>query len=207
VETVAVTAGVMCAEPREEFFRHIDAANVDLKAFTDRFYHKLCGSHLQPVLDTLLYLKKETNVWVELTTLLIPGENDSDAEIDEMTSWVVENLGADTPMHFTAFHPDWKMSDYPPTPAGTLVRACQIARRNGVRYAYTGNVHDETGGSTVCHSCGHVFTARDRYRLTTSDMGEEGKCKHCGTVCAGRFEDSPGDWGTKRLPVRLADYD
>jgi len=144
----------MCEQPRIEFYRYMDAANVDLKAFTENFYWKICGGHLQPVLDTLVYLKHETDAWFEITNLLIPGENDSDRELEEMTQWVVEKLGPDVPMHFTAFHPDWKMMDTPHTAPQTLTRARRIAMKNGVRYAYTGNVHDEAGGSTYCHQCG-----------------------------------------------------
>jgi pyruvate formate lyase activating enzyme len=206
IKSVAVTAGYICEEPRAEFFSYMDAANVDLKAFTDRFYHKICGGHLQPVLDTLLYLKQETSVWVELTTLLIPGENDSDEELDQMTQWVVQNLGPDVPMHFTAFHPDWKMMDYPSTPMATLTRARTIAMRNGVRYAYTGNVHDEAGESTYCHSCGERLIGRDWYVITDWQLTEDGKCSKCGTPCAGLFDARPGTWGAQRLPVRLKDY-
>jgi pyruvate formate lyase activating enzyme len=154
IKTVAVTAGYMCAEPRAAFYRCMDAANVDLKAFTERFYHQITGAHLQPVLDTLVYLKHETRVWLEIITLLIPGENDSDAELDAMTQWVVEHLGPDVPMHFTAFHPDWKMRDIPPTPPATLTRARHIALTNGVRYAYTGNVKGPEGSTTYCHHVG-----------------------------------------------------
>ena len=196
IKTVAVTAGYICEEPRAEFFRHMDAANVDLKAFTDRFYWKLCGGHLQPVLDTLIYLKKETDVWFELTTLLIPGENDSDAELEEMTHWVVEHLGPDVPMHFTAFHPDWKMLDKPPTPAETLSRARRIALKNGVRYAYTGNVHDEAGGSTYCHQCGSKLIGRDWYVITEWHLTADGHCPHCHAVCSGVLESRHGDWGS-----------
>ena len=149
-----MTAGEICPEPRAEFYHHMDAANVDLKAFTERFYKQVCAAELQPVLETLVYLKNETDVWFEITNLLIPGENDSDGEIDAMTSWVVEHLGRDVPMHFTAFHPDWKMLDTVRTPESTLTRARQIAVNNGVRFAYTGNVHDEVGGSTSCSGCG-----------------------------------------------------
>jgi pyruvate formate lyase activating enzyme len=203
---VAVTAGYMCAEPRAEFYRHMDAANVDLKAFTERFYQQLCSAHLQPVLDTLIYLKHETNVWFEITNLLIPGENDSDQELQAMTQWVVENLGPDVPMHFTAFHPDYKMLDTPKTPAKTLVRARQIATQNGVRHAYTGNVHDERGGSTYCHACGTRLIGRDWYVMTAWNLAEEGRCPECKTQCAGIFEDQPGDWGGRRKPVRLSHY-
>ena len=206
IKTVAVTAGYICEEPRKEFFRHIDAANVDLKAFTERFYWKITGAHLQPVLDTLVYLKKETDVWLELTTLLIPGENDSSGEIESMSQWVVEKLGPDVPMHFTAFHPDWKMRDVPPTPPETLTRAREIAMKNGVRYAYTGNVIDPEGSSTYCHACGERLIGRVQYTLTDWKLDAEGRCASCGTPCSGHFEAAAGDWGARRLPVRLKDY-
>ena len=206
IKTVAVTAGYVCPEPRAEFYHHMDAANVDLKAFTERFYKKITGSHLQPVLETLEYIKHQTQVWLETTTLLIPGENDSDEELDEMTQWVVEHLGPDVPMHFTAFHPDWKMMDVPPTPFETLIRARDIAKENGVRYAYTGNVHDLEGESTYCHHCGQRVIGRDWYVLSEWHLDAQGRCEYCGTPCAGVFEASPGDWGAKRMPVRLKDY-
>ncbi len=204
IRSVAVTAGYICEEPRAEFFRQMDAANVDLKGFTERFYHHICGGHLQPVLDTLVYLKRETNVWLELTTLLIPGENDSETEIEEMTQWVMENLGPDVPMHFTAFHPDWKMTDKPPTPPATLQRARRIAIKNGIRYAYTGNIHDEDGGSTCCHRCGTTLIGRDWHELTAWNLTEDGNCRACGAACAGVFEGAAGTWGSRRLPVFLA---
>jgi pyruvate formate lyase activating enzyme len=203
VRSVAVTAGYVCPEPRAEFYRHMDAANVDLKAFSERFYHEVCAAHLEPVLDTLVYLRHETDVWLELTTLLIPGENDSDRELEAMTEWVVEHLGPDVPMHFTAFHPDWKMMDKPPTPPATLARAREIALGNGVRYAYTGNVHDEAGGSTYCHACGEILIGRDWYVLTDWRLTEDGACRSCGTPCPGVLEAQPGAWGAKRQPVRL----
>src|SRR5215471_17062274 len=188
IRSVAVTAGYMCPEPRAEFYRHMDAANVDLKGFTERFYYKVCGGELAAVLETLEYLKHETNVWLEITTLLIPGENDSDGEIDQMTQWIVRKLGPDVPLHFTAFHPDWKMMDKPPTPPSTLTRARQIARRNGLHYVYTGNVHDEAGGSTYCHTCDALLIGRDWYELTAWGLGELGRCRKCGTPCAGVFD-------------------
>ncbi|MEK6771466.1 MAG: AmmeMemoRadiSam system radical SAM enzyme [Pseudomonadota bacterium] len=206
IKSVAVTAGYMCDEPRREFYQYMDAANVDLKAFTDDFYWKITGSHLQPVLDTLKYIKHETNVWLELTTLLIPGLNDSEKEMQEMTQWVVEHLGPDVPMHFTAFHPDWKMPDVPPTPPQTLARARRIAMTNGVRYAYTGNVHDEDGGSTYCHHCGQRLIGRDWYVLTEWNLDAHGRCNKCQMPCAGVFESQPGAWGAKRIPVRLANF-
>ena len=206
VKSVAVTAGYICTEPRREFYRYMDAANVDLKAFTDRFYWKICGGHLQPVLDTLLYLKHETEVWFELTTLLIPDENDGDKELDEMTRWVVEHLGPDVPMHFTAFHPDWKMRDKPHTPPATLTKARRIAISNGVRYAYTGNVHDEDGGSTYCHACGHKLIGRDWYVLSDWNLTADGACIACGARCSGVFDARPGHWGARRQAVRLRNY-
>lgn len=206
IKSVAVTAGYICEKPRQEFFNDIDAANVDLKAFTEKFYHKLTGGHLQPVLDTLRYLKHETDVWIELTTLLIPGENDSEKELNEMTQWVVENLGTEVPMHFTAFHPDWKMLDKSPTQHGTLTMARRIALKNGVRYAYTGNVHDKQGESTYCHNCGNLLIGRDWYILSNWNLTADGKCNQCGTACAGVFDAQAGNWGARRLPVRLQDF-
>jgi pyruvate formate lyase activating enzyme len=206
VRTVAVTAGYICPEPRTDFYRHIDAANVDLKAFTEKFYWEVTGAHLQAVLDTLVYLKKETKVWLEITNLVIPGYNDSEKEIDEMTRWVVENLGRDVPMHFTAFHPDWKMMDVAATPPATLVEARRIALANGVRYAYTGNIHDEQGGATLCHGCRAVLIGRDGYVLTAWNIDAGGRCRSCGELCAGVFEDRPGQWGARRLPVRLEQF-
>jgi len=206
IYTVAVTAGYVCAEPRAEFYRSIDAANVDLKAFSERFYQQLCSAHLQPVLDTLIYLKHETDVWLEITNLLIPGENDSDQELHEMTQWVVENLGPDVPMHFSAFHPDYKMLDTPKTPAKSLIRAREIALQNGIRYAYTGNVHDESGDSTYCFACGTRLIGRDWYVLTAWNLADGGRCPKCHTQCAGIFEEKPGDWGRRRKPVRLSHY-
>ncbi len=206
IRSVAVTAGYITEEARKEFFAHMDAANVDLKGFTEDFYWKLTGGHLQPVLDTLEYLAKETDVWVEITTLLIPGWNDSDEEIDAMTRWVVAHLGPDVPMHFTAFHPDYKMMDTPPTPPQTLTRAREIALHNGVHYAYTGNVHDEAGESTYCPHCGTCVIGRDWYVITDWNLTAEDHCGHCGGTIAGVFEDRPGTWGAKRLPVRLAAF-
>jgi pyruvate formate lyase activating enzyme len=206
IKSVAVTAGYISrGEPREHMFRNIDAVNVDLKAFSEQFYRKLCGGDLHTVLETLLYLKAETDIWLELTTLLIPGENDSDQELDEMSSWVVDHLGPDVPMHFTAFHPDWKMRDKPSTPSETLGRARRIALNNGVRYAYTGNVHDPEGDSTWCYNCGKLLIERDWYQLGAWNLTKEGDCRFCGTRCAGIFEAQPGDWGARRLPVRMRD--
>ena len=203
IRSVAVTAGYISPEARKEFFAHMDAANVDLKAFTEDFYRKLTGGHLQPVLDTLLYLKHETQVWLELTTLMIPGHNDSDQEIKDMTSWVVKNLGPDVPMHFTAFHPDWKMRDVPSTPMETLVKARQIALDNGIHFAFTGNVHDQKGESTYCHSCGELLIERDWYVLGHWGLNEKGCCEKCGEKIPGVFEAAPGNWGARRMPIAM----
>jgi len=203
IKAVAVTAGYISTEPRAEFYSHMDAANVDLKGFTEDFYHRVCFGHLDPVLETLEYLKHETSVWFEITNLLIPGVNDSDGEIDGMTVWVVEHLGPDVPMHFTAFHPDFKMLDRPPTPAQTLERARRIALGNGIRHAYTGNVHDVEGQSTYCHGCGARVIERDWYDLGAYALTDDGRCQSCGTRCPGVFDGRPGSWGPRRLPVLL----
>jgi pyruvate formate lyase activating enzyme len=207
IKTVAVTAGYMSAGPRVEFYRHMDAANVDLKAFTEDFYFKITKSHLQPVLETLEYLKHETKVWFEITTLLIPGENDSPKEVERLSRWVVDRLGPDVPLHFTAFHPDYRMLDKPSTPPATLGMARRIAQAQGVRYAYVGNVHDVGRQSTFCHQCGTCLIERDWYALGRWTLGDGGRCRSCGTQCAGVFDGPPGSWGQKRLPVRLADFD
>jgi pyruvate formate lyase activating enzyme len=203
IKTVAVTAGYMAPEARAEFYRYMDAANVDLKGFTEDFYHRLCGAHLAPILETLEYLRRETGVWFELTTLLIPGENDSEGEVRELAAWVRDHLGADTPLHFSAFHPDWKMTDTPATPAATLTRARRIARDEGLRFVYTGNVHDPEGGSTRCPKCNELLIERDWYKLGAWHLDAAGRCRSCGTQIPGLFEARPGTWGPKRQPVRL----
>ena len=206
INTVAVSSGYMCVEPRVDFYRHIDAVNIDLKAFTEDFYHRITGGHLQPVLDTLLYLRHETKTWLETTTLLIPDQNDSSDEIDAMTRWVADQLGPDVPMHFTAFHPDWKMRDVAPTPAATLSRARTIAIGNGIRYAYTGNIADEAGETTYCHQCQRPMIGRNRYKLTQWNLDDKGCCVNCGAPCAGKFEALPGAWGSRYLPVYMSGY-
>ena len=206
IRTVAVTAGYVSPEPRREFFAKMDAANVDLKAFTDDFYVKLTGAHLDPVLDTLKYLRRETDCWLEITTLLIPGKNDSAGEIDALTKWVAQELGPDVPLHFSAFHPDWKMSDLPATPRATLQRARDIGIGNGLRFVYTGNVHDLAGGTTACPSCDTPVIARDGYRILAYALDDEGRCKSCGAAVAGRFSRYEGAFGPRRIPVRLAQY-
>ncbi|MFW5652955.1 MAG: AmmeMemoRadiSam system radical SAM enzyme, partial [Planctomycetota bacterium] len=192
IHPVVVSAGEICAEPRTEFFQDISAANIDLKAFTEEFYRTICGAELAPVLETLKYLKHETNVWLETTTLIIPGRNDSRSELDEMTAWVAEELGPDVPMHFSAFHPDYKMMNVRPTPASTLTMAREIAMRNGIRYAYTGNVHDHDGDRTVCHACGTPVIERDWFTLRQWNMTADGCCRACNAPVAGVFDASPG---------------
>jgi pyruvate formate lyase activating enzyme len=203
IKNVAVTAGYVCPEPRYEFYQYMDAVNVDLKAFTERFYHKVTGSHLESVLETIKYIHDETDVWMELTTLLIPGENDSEAEINEMTQWVVENLGVDVPMHFSVFHPDWKMMDRPATPPDIVKRARKIALNNGIHHAYVGNMHDKEGDSTWCHHCGALLIERDWYELSLYLITSDGKCPQCDTSCVGVFEETPGAWGARRVAVRI----
>ena len=203
ISTVAVTAGYICPEPRAEFYRHIDAANVDLKGFTESFYSKVCAGHLDSVLDTLLYIKTHTPVWLEITTLLIPGENDSAGEIDSMTKWIAGNLGTDVPLHFTAFHPDFKMLDLSFTPLSTVRRARELAMNNGLRYVYTGNVVDREGSITLCSNCGRGLIGRDQYAITSWNLDTGGKCCYCGTACPGVFHAQPGTWGNRRLPVAM----
>ena len=205
VRTVAVTAGYMCPEPRRVFYRHMDAANVDLKGFTDRFYKTLCGGRLDAVLETLVYLKRETSVWLEITTLLIPGENDSDDELRALACWVAKELGPEVPLHFTAFHPDYKLMDHPQTPPETLTRARRIALGEGLRFVYTGNVHDEEGGSTFCPGCGRRVIGRDWYEITAWSLDDQGCCRACGARMPGVFQGPPGTWGARRQAVRLAD--
>jgi len=201
--TVAVTAGEMCDAPRREFYAYMDAANVDLKAFTPDFYRKVCKGDLQTVLDTLVYLKRETSVWFEITTLLIPGKNDSDEELRAMSAWIVRELGPDVPLHFSAFHPDFRMLDVPRTPPATLQRARRIALDAGLRYVYVGNVHDEAGSSTYCHACGEKLIGRDWYAMTAWKLTVSGACRSCGTLLPGHFEAKPGAWGARRQAVSM----
>jgi len=203
IKTVAVSAGYMHDQARRDFYAKIDAANIDLKAFTDEFYFKLTGSHLQPVLDTLLYLKHETDVWLEITTLLIPGKNDSDEELTAMARWIKEELGADVPLHFSAFHPDYKMLDTPPTPLATLVNAREIAIKQGLHYVYTGNVHNIEGDTTFCPDCHAVLIERDWYEINQYRLSKDGHCPDCGCAIAGRFDEKAGNFGRGRIPVAI----
>jgi pyruvate formate lyase activating enzyme len=204
IQSVAVTAGYIHAEPRRDFYAKMDAANVDLKAFTEAFYVKQTGAHLQPVLDTLVYLKHETDVWFEITTLLIPGLNDGSDEIEAMSAWIMRELGPDVPLHFTAFHPDYKMTDIPRTPASTLRRARDIAKAAGIRYVYTGNVHDIDGGTTRCPGCDQEVIVRDWHEILKYRVTADGHCDRCGTVIHGRFSQWAGQFGRRRIPVHAA---
>jgi len=206
LRSVAVTAGYVCDAPRREFYRWMDAANVDLKGFTDDFYRRLATGRLEPVLDTLRYVRHETDTWLEITTLLISGENDSDAELHALAGWVRDELGADVPLHFTAFHPDWRMRNVPATSADTLRRARNIARQEGIHFAYTGNVLDREGQSTYCTGCGAELIGRSGYTLFAWRLEADGTCERCGQVCPGVFEALPGGWGSRRRPVAMARY-
>ncbi len=201
LKTVAVTAGYITPAARRDFFAHIDAANVDLKAFSQQFYQKLCFANLQPVLDTLRWIKQETSVWLEVTTLLIPGHNDSEAEIGQLCDWFVQNLGPDVPLHFSAFHPDFKMVDVPPTPPSTLNRARRQAKAAGIHHVYTGNVYDKAGQSTYCAHCGKLLIGRNWYNLSEWRLDENGRCQYCGHPLAGEFDQSPGNWGGRRQRI------
>lgn len=199
--TVAVSAGYICPEPRAELYAKIDAANIDLKAFTDEFYWKQAAAHLEPVKDTLRYLVKETTVWTEITTLIIPTLNDSDKELTELAEWIAGELGPDVPLHVTAFHPDYKLADLPATPPETLTRARRIAMAAGLRYVYTGNVHDREGDTTLCPGCGTAVIVRDWYEISSARLTRTGACAQCGTQIPGRFGEAIGNWGRKRMRV------
>ena len=203
IKAVAVTAGYMYAKPAQEFYAVMDAANVDLKGFTDDFYVKLCGGHLQPVLDLLAYIHHETDCWLEITTLLIPGQNDTPGELKALSNWVAGELGPDVPLHFTAFHPDWKMNDLPRTPLATLSHARSIALDAGVRYVYTGNVHDSEGGTTFCPTCHAALIERDWHTIRHYDLPDDSRCPHCQTAIAGHFGKFSKPFGAQRIPVRL----
>jgi pyruvate formate lyase activating enzyme len=204
LKTVAVTAGYITPQARRAFYAHIDAANVDLKAFTQSFYQKICFANLTPVLDTLIWLKHETDVWFEVTTLLIPGKNDSAEEVARLCDWFVKNLGSDVPLHFTAFHPDFKMMDLPPTPPATLRRARQQALAAGLHHVYTGNVHDLVGQSTSCPTCREVVIERNWFELGQWRLTQMGHCQTCGTAIPGQFDPQPGQWGARRQRVTIS---
>ena len=204
IRTVAVTAGYIHPEPRREFFAVMDAANVDLKGFTDDFYLKLCGARLAPVLDTLQWIRHESSSWLEITTLLIPGANDSDAELTALSQWIHRELGPDVPLHFTAFHPDYKLQDRPATPLATVHRARQIALGEGLLHVYTGNVHDPAGAITHCAHCKASLIERQGYAITHYRLDPSGNCLSCGKPLAGRFASKTGLFGNRRIPIQLS---
>ncbi len=204
IQAVAVTAGYIHAAPRAEFYSKMDAANVDLKGFTEKFYASLCAAKLAPVLDTLIYIKAETDCWLEITTLLIPGENDGDAELRALSKWVMVELGPDVPLHFTAFHPDFRMQDKSATPPETIKRARRIALDEGLHYVYTGNIHDAEGGSTWCPGCRKKVIERDWYEVGGYRITAASRCVHCGTHIAGRFGEFSKAFGRRRIPVAIA---
>ncbi len=205
IKNVAVTAGYISEEPRKEFFKWMDAANIDLKAFNERFYEKLTGAKLQPVLDTIEYVANETDCWLELTTLLIPGENDTQEEIESMCQWIIQHCGDAVPLHFTAYHPDYRMMNNPPTPASTLEMAREIALKAGLKYVYTGNVFDPDGQATYCAHCHKKLIGRFQYSIDEWHLDKAGQCEYCQTALAGKFESKPGTWGNRRQPVVLKD--
>jgi pyruvate formate lyase activating enzyme len=206
IKTVAVSAGYMHDQARRDFYAKIDAANIDLKGFSDDFYFKLTSAHLQPVLDTLLYLKHETDVWLEITTLLIPGKNDSDEELTALSQWVSRELGRDVPLHFSAFHPAHRMLDTHPTPPETLRRARRIATKAGLDYVYLGNVHDADGDTTFCQQCRERLIVRDWYRIERHALAQGGFCPGCGAAIAGRFDGGIGNFGRRRIPVAIGQH-
>jgi pyruvate formate lyase activating enzyme len=203
IKTVAVTAGYFHPQPAREFFAVIDAANVDLKSFSDEFYVKHCGGRLRPVLDLLVYVRHETDCWLEITTLLIPGHNDSAGEIGALAKWIARELGVDVPLHFTAFHPAWKMDDLPRTPASTLTHARQLAIDAGLRYVYTGNVHDSEGGTTFCPTCAAALIERDGYAINRYELSDDACCPHCQTPIAGHFGRFDPSFNARRIPLKL----
>lgn len=204
IKTVAVTSAYISKAAREEFFSVMDAINVDLKSFREDFYQRLCLAHLQPILDNLIYIRQKTSAWLELTTLVIPGENDSLEELTELGRWVLNELGADTPLHLTAFHPDFKMTDHAPTSPAALKAAREELMALGLNYVYTGNIHDSVGSSTYCPNCKHRVIERDWYRLGESGLHHD-RCIHCNHRIAGHFDQTLGDWGRRRLPIEMAD--
>ncbi|HNJ97645.1 MAG TPA: AmmeMemoRadiSam system radical SAM enzyme [Ilumatobacteraceae bacterium] len=202
LRTVAVSAGYVQPGARQQLFSRIDAANIDLKAFDDDFYHRVCGGHLAPVLDTLEWLAAR-GVWLEITTLVVPGLNDADAELRAMSRWIIDHLGPQVPLHFSAFHPDFRMLDVPPTPPQTLARARQLAMDEGLRYVYTGNVHDRDGGTTLCPNCHTAVVVRDWYRIERYDLTDDGRCVQCDSAVDGVFAGPVGEWGRRRHPLHL----
>ena len=219
LKVIVVTAGYINAGARPLFFRDVDAVNVDLKGLTDDFYQRLTLSHLQPVLDTLQWIKQETDVWLEVTNLIIPGENDARDDIQRLSSWIAAHLGAEVPLHFTQFRPHYRLSDSQPTPPATLIDARELALHCGLKYVYTGNVEDPDRQSTYCPACGWLLIERNVYDLGRYNI-RGGRCAHCRQPIAGLFEDAlpsrkrrlvsidpwpPGDAGDAIPPHTRAD--
>lgn len=203
LKTVAVTAGYAEGQARKDFFEWMDAANVDLKAFSDSFYQQMTGGDLKTVLDTLVYIREKTGIWLEITTLIIPGKNDDPQEIKKMSAWVKANLGPDTPLHFSAFHPDHKMRDWISTPLTTLIQCREIALAEGLQHIYLGNVHYPEADATYCSHCGKAVIQRDWYEILDYQLDESGKCRYCGEKVSGRYDTASGNWGSKRQPVQI----
>ncbi len=181
LKTILVTNGYSSLEATKELVKVTDAANIDVKAFNDTFYKKLCGvPSRQPVLDTCEAWKK-AGVHVELTTLLIPGQNDDLTEIKDLAKWVLDALGPDTPLHFSAYHPDYKFHDAEPTPSRTVLKAGQIAREVGLWYVYGGNIGRSEGNDSPCHQCGKILVHRRGFSASAVQLAEDGTCKNCGT--------------------------
>jgi AmmeMemoRadiSam system radical SAM enzyme len=206
VKAVAVTAGYITPQARGAFYEYMDAANVDLKGFTEEFYYKLTLAHLQPVLDTLVWLQRETNVWFEITNLLIPQANDSSDELKRMCDWIFDHLGPEVPVHFTAFHPDFRLRDRCGTPAETLFAAHDIATQRGLRYVYVGNLSDRDRQTTHCPQCRESLIVRASYEILRYAI-RDGRCGKCGAAIAGRFDNEAGDWGSRRQGVRIAEFE
>jgi pyruvate formate lyase activating enzyme len=204
IQSVAVTAGYMGAEARRDFYAKMDAANVDLKGFTEDFCRNVTGASLASVLETLRYIRHETKTWLELTTLLIPTLNDSEQEIRAMCRWIHAELGDTVPLHFSAFHPDYKLRDMPATPVSTVRRARKIALEEGLKHVYTGNVHDPEGDTTRCESCSAPVIERDWYEIVGYRLDEKGRCPACGQQQAGVFDGPPGSFGRRRFRVAVA---
>jgi len=204
LKAIAVTAGYITDEARPAFFAPMDAANIDLKGFSEDYYWKLTGAHLRDVLETIVWVHEHTDTWLELTTLLIPGYNDSTDEIARLSRWILSALGPDVPLHFSAFHPDFKMLDVAPTPPATLRAARAAALDIGLHFVYTGNVHDPKGETTMCHVCGAALIERDWYAILAYRITKEGRCPACGTSVPGRFAGAVGDWGRRSLPIHIA---
>lgn len=203
IKTVAVSAGYVNPEPAQAFFASMDATNIDLKSFRAQSYKKICGGHLQPVLDTLQFVYHKTNTWLEITTLIIPGINDSDREIQDLAEWVCSNLSPQVPVHFTAFHPDWKMADRPATPLASLQRIRQTARNTGLLHVYTGNVLHPEGECSNCSQCGLGLIARKRYEISSWNLTADSCCPSCGSQLPGHFATAPGTWGSRRRTIAI----